>query len=160
MHTIFESQHWLVSHRRDSRYAGLLIVSSKSDVSDISGLESGALSELGSVLAKTEKLLITHYDSYRVITAKLGFSAGHSCHFHVIPVSISLLEEIVSHPSYTNEPDGNDALLFVSREYCERELTTEESFIQKSTINQLRKKELTNGCSRQSAAEPSIKHFK
>ena len=147
MFTIFESQHWLVSHRRDSRYAGLLIVSSKSDASEISDLDSGALSELGGVLAKTEKLLIFHYEPYRVITAKLGFSAGNSCHFHVVPVSINLLNEIVAHPSYTNEPDGNDALLFASREYCERELTIEESSMQKSTINQLRDTELTNCCS-------------
>lgn len=146
MLTIFESQHWLVSHRRDSRYAGLLIVSSKSDSSEMSSLEPEALSELGSVLVKTEKLLISYYKPYRVITAKLGFSAGHSCHFHVIPVRTSLLKEIIAHPNYTNEPDGNDALLFVSREYCERKLTLEESSIQKNTINQLRKKELTNSC--------------
>jgi diadenosine tetraphosphate (Ap4A) HIT family hydrolase len=74
MHTIFETDHWAVSHRKDSRYPGFLIVASKSDVVEISGLSQDALSELGHVLAKTESILISHFKPYRVITAKLGFS--------------------------------------------------------------------------------------
>lgn len=143
MHTIFETDHWAVSHRRDSRYPGFLIVGSKSDVVEISGLSQQALSELGHVLAKTESLLISYFKPYRVITAKLGFSVGHSCHFHVLPASTEFLKEIESHPGYANEPDGNDALLYASREYGERDLTQKECELQNHTIKELREHELT-----------------
>lgn len=113
-------------------------MSAKSDVRDISELSNDALAELGVVLAKTEALLISFFKPYRVITAKLGFSAGFSCHFHMLPVSTALLDEIRAHPIYTDEPDGNDALLFASREYGERSLTQKEQSFQQDTVKQLK----------------------
>lgn len=60
-------------------------------------------------------------------------------HFHVVPVTHSLLAEIEKHPDYASEPDGNDTILFLSREYCERALNSEESKAQHKTVINLRK---------------------
>jgi diadenosine tetraphosphate (Ap4A) HIT family hydrolase len=137
MLTIFETSYWKITHREDSRYPGHLILASKNCSSEISALDTAALTELGSVMAKAEQLLISAYNPYRVITAKLGFSAGYGCHFHMLPVSRELLGEIAMHPDYTNEPDGNDVLLYVSREYCERSLTEDELKKQLETSSHL-----------------------
>lgn len=69
---------------------------------------------------------------------KFGFSSGYSCHFHILPVNKKLLNEIVAHPGYTNEPDGIDVLLFACREYGERALTAEEQALQIKAVKQLR----------------------
>jgi diadenosine tetraphosphate (Ap4A) HIT family hydrolase len=135
---IFESDFWMISHRKDSRYQGYLIVSSKSEASEISELCIGSLQEIGHVLSRTEKLLFEVFSPYKVIVAKLGFSKGFSCHFHCIPATNEFMKEIANHSGYTSEPDGNDALLYASREYCERELTIEEKMAMEKTVSQLR----------------------
>lgn len=49
-----------------------------------------------------------------------------------------LLAEIEKHPDYASEPDGNDTILFLSREYCERPLNAQESEAQHTTVMNLR----------------------
>lgn len=137
MLTIFETLHWIVTHRKDSRYPGFLIVATKSTALEISALDAQALTELGPVLAKAEKLLLSFYNPHRVITAKLGFSAGHACHFHMLPVTLDFLKEIVDHPNYADDPDGNDALLYASREYGERPLNDLQLTQQLETVKEL-----------------------
>jgi hypothetical protein len=95
-------------------------------VPDLHELDVDALLELGPVLKNAELLLRTVYSPFKVIFAKLGFSNGFACHFHVAPVTNTLLAEIASHPDYADEPDGNDTMLFLSRNYCERALTLQE----------------------------------
>ena len=135
---VFKTEHWVVSHRKDSRYAGYLIISSKDEVNELHKLSNQTLSELGTVLEITEKLLILAYTPYKVAVAKLGFSSGFNCHFHIIPVTCSLLQEIREHQKYTDdEPDGIDAMLFICREYCEREITQEEQRSIDNTVKSL-----------------------
>lgn len=135
---IFKTRYWEVTHRRDSRYSGYLMASSLFEGSDLSELPEGALLELGSVLSRSEAILMKAYSPYKVMVAKLGFSRGFHCHFHLIPATTTLLREIVEHPSYTDEPDGNDAILFVSREYCERDLTDNEKEEMEQAVERLR----------------------
>jgi diadenosine tetraphosphate (Ap4A) HIT family hydrolase len=124
---IFKTDYWLICHRIDSRYPGYLMISAREDASKISELTKAALNEMGDILARTEKLLIKVYQPFKVITLKFGFSKGYSCHFHMIPISSSLLDEIKENPNYTSdEADGIDATLFINREYCEKLLTAEE----------------------------------
>lgn len=88
---------------------------------------------------KTKTVLLrVCYHPFRVITAKMGFSAGYSCHFHIIPVTQQLLEEVIANPRYSKDPDGNDVLLFTSREYCERDLSLEEHSLQIKAVEYLR----------------------
>ncbi len=137
---IIQTKNWVVTHRNDSRYLGYLIISSIQCANELHQLNSEALNELGNVLGDIEKLLIIAYTPYKVMIAKLGFSKGFNCHFHLIPVTKMLLSEITAHPNYTSdEPDGNDALLFVSREYCEKPLSEKQAVNIKNTVKILKK---------------------
>jgi len=135
---IFETAHWLVTHRRDSRYPGYLMVSSRTPKADLYELPAEALQELGLVLRQTEILLRTVYAPFKVIFSKLGFISGFACHFHAAAITQALLSEIAAHHHYADEPDGNDAMLFLSRVYCERELSVQESIDMNQTISLLR----------------------
>jgi diadenosine tetraphosphate (Ap4A) HIT family hydrolase len=135
---IFETEHWVVSHRADSRWPGYLIVASRARPPELCDLDDDALSALGRVLKDAETLLRRAFSPHKVIFAKLGFSPGFSCHFHAIPVTAGLLAEIAAHPGYADEPDGNDAMLFVSRVYCERALDERESSQLTATVAMLR----------------------
>lgn len=135
---IYETSYWIVSHRMDSRYPGYLIISSQEDETELNKLSHAALSELGTVLADTEKLLITEYLPCKVIISKLGFTKGFNCHFHIIPVSFDLLKDISNDPKYPDDPDGSDTMLYTSRKYCERPLTELEKETVLKTVNRLR----------------------
>ena len=136
--TVFGNAHWTVSHRRDARYDGYLIISAKEAAADLSDLSNDALSSLGVVMKKVELVLKQAYSPCKVVFYKLGFSSGFNVHFHAAPVSQGLLAEITKHPDYSDEPDGNDAIVFLSREYCERVLSEEESEKQRFTVLRLR----------------------
>ncbi len=119
---IFEDEHWIVNHRIDSAYAGYLMVASKSKATELTDLCSDALQGLGLVLAKVQMLLNATFLPYKVVFSKLGFSKGFNCHFHAVPVSESVIEEVRQHYNYTDEePDGLDVMLFINREYCENQ---------------------------------------
>ena len=119
---IYENEYWIVNHRVDSAYAGYLMVTSKSEASELTDLCSGALEALGLVLTRVEKLLQVTFSPYKVVFSKLGFSKGFNCHFHAVPVKESVFDKIRKHHNYTNdEPDGLDVMLFINREYCENQ---------------------------------------
>ncbi|POZ61269.1 hypothetical protein [Chromobacterium alticapitis] len=136
---IFETDHWQATHRRDARYPGYLILSSKQQAAELHQLSGAALQDLGGALKKAEILLRQAYLPYKVVLYKLGFTSGFSCHFHVAPITASLLDEIKAHPDYAEEPDGNDAILFLSRIYCERALTEQEEMALQATAQSLRR---------------------
>ncbi|MDG9666801.1 hypothetical protein ONV78_03560 [Hahella sp. CR1] len=118
---VLEAQHWVVNHRMGATYPGYLMAASRYDVTDLSELETDALSELGIVLARMERTLKQIYQPYKVLISKLGFSPGFNCHFHIVPVHAWVLREIERHPDYANEPDGNDVMLYVNRVYGENQ---------------------------------------
>lgn len=115
------------------------MVFSREEKSDLHELTSDGLQELGLVLRDTEILLRSIYEPFKVIFAKLGFSSEFACHLHVAPVTKALLTEIASHQHCADEPDGNDAMLFLSRTYCERELSLHEQRQMTDTVSLLRK---------------------
>jgi diadenosine tetraphosphate (Ap4A) HIT family hydrolase len=136
--SVFENAHWKVSHRRDARYDGYLVISSTRTASDLGDLDDDALSSLGPVMKTVERLLQKTYHPHKVIFYKLGFSPGFNLHFHAAPVSESLLAEISRHRDYSTEPDGNDVIMFLSREYCERPLTDTELEKQRLAVSVLK----------------------
>lgn len=135
---ISNTDHWQVTCRRDSRYAGYLIVSPMLAASEMVDLSDGALETLGVVLRRCESLLRKAYSCYKVVIFRFGFSPGFSLHFHVVSITQELLSEIISSPNYSKTPDGNDAVLFISREYCERPLTLSEQMLQDDSMHVLR----------------------
>lgn len=143
-HLIVATEHWDISHRRDARYPGYLIVAARAAAAELHQLPADALQALGPMLQRTERLLHRAYAPRKVIVYKLGFSPGLSVHFHVVPVSERLLAEVAAHPAYADDPDGNDVILFLSREYAERPLDDHETarmrreieiLIRASTVN-------------------------
>ncbi|UZJ58051.1 hypothetical protein OKW98_15670 [Pseudomonas sp. KU26590] len=135
---VLGNAHWIVTHRRDARYEGYLIISSEEPASELSDLSDDALSSLGLMMRALDRLLTKVYEPYTVVFYKLGFSRGFNVHFHVAPISENLLIEISKHPDYSDNPDGNDAIIFLSREYCERPLSADESEKQLSAVRLLR----------------------
>lgn len=135
---VFATDHWEVAHRRDARYPGYLIASSRHPSAELYSLPTAALAGLGPVLSRAERILREAYSPLKVIFYKLGFSAGFSCHFHIAPVTQRLMDEVARHPDYDSDPDGNDAILFLSRVYCERSLSGLEQAAQQNTVDQLR----------------------
>ncbi|RLM24591.1 hypothetical protein BIY28_03975 [Brenneria goodwinii] len=135
---IFSTDCWQVSHRWDARYPGYLIVPAKEAVTELSELSPSALSEMGTVLKMTEQLLTTFCQPIKVVFYKLGFSHGFNCHFHAAPVTKALLEEIAAHSGYSSESDGNDAILYLSCEYCERPLNNQERQVIALTVSRPR----------------------
>jgi len=135
---IFNTAHWAVTHRRDARYDGYLIISSVETASDLNELSDEALSSLGLIMKAVERLLAKAYTPYKVVFYKLGFSPGLNVHFHAAPVSKDLLAEVSRHPGYPDAPDGNDVIVFLSREYCERPLNAIEVEKQRVAVRLLR----------------------
>lgn len=138
-YVIAERQHWLINHRIGSTYSGYLMVASKQNVDEVRKLCADALREMGEVLAEVEHALHAAYKPYKVIFSKLGFTPGFNCHFHMAPVYYWVLEEIKSHPNYSNEPDGNDAMLYINREYCENQYPERSAQIASQAIAALSK---------------------
>lgn len=126
--------HWQVNHRLGSTYPGYLMASSKEDVCEISELSAVALAELGTVLSDLERIIMKAYGVRKVLMSKLGISIGFNCHFHVVPVYDWIMQAIESNPSYTNEPDGNDVMLYVNREYCEGQKKRKWMHVAKESI--------------------------
>ncbi|EGH46403.1 hypothetical protein PSYPI_30478, partial [Pseudomonas syringae pv. pisi str. 1704B] len=117
---------------------GYLIISSEEPASDLSDLSDGPLSSLGLVMKTAERLLAKVYAPYKIVFYKLGFSRGFNVHFHVAPITEDLLIEISKNPDYSDNPDGNDAIIFLSREYCESTLSADESEKQLLAVRLLR----------------------
>jgi diadenosine tetraphosphate (Ap4A) HIT family hydrolase len=132
---IFQTDHWIASHRSDSRYLGYLMLSSVQKAAEISFLDAMALADLGRILKIMEKLLLSTYTPHKVIMSKLGFTSGFNVHFHVVPISLDLLQEL----KHTNaEPDGIDAHLFICRKYCEKVLTVDQAALIKTEVAKLK----------------------
>ncbi len=119
---VFENEYWVVNHRMNTTYAGYLMVASKSEVTELSDLGSQSLASLGSVLAEVEGVLQRTFSPQKVVFSKLGFSTGFNCHFHAVPISENVINEVCQSSSYTfDEPDGNEVMLFINHEYCENQ---------------------------------------
>ncbi len=70
------------------------------------------MSSLGLVMKTSERLLAKVIFPLQSNVLKLGVSPDFNAHFHVAPVSEDLLAEISKHPGYSDNPDGNDAIVF------------------------------------------------
>ncbi|MGY0216181.1 hypothetical protein ACWJJH_02210 [Endozoicomonadaceae bacterium StTr2] len=134
---VLERNYWTVNHRTLSTYPGYLMIQARERAAELSGLNNSALLELGPVMAEVESLLQHTFSPRRIIFSKLGFSAGHSSHFHVLPVYDWLLQEIVDNPQWINNPDGNDVMLYVNRIYCEQQHPEQAEKITREAIQQI-----------------------
>ena len=125
-----ETEHWLVNHRVDAALPGYLMVASRAEADCLSDLSDAALAELGPLLARLERELRARLAPEHVYVGRYGHAAGHSWHFHLIPVCawVKRLHEEdaryrVFDPLYTGKstvPDGAALTFYIWREFCER----------------------------------------
>ncbi|TFF39927.1 HIT family protein [Pseudomonas sp. RIT623] len=129
---IHESTHWLLNHRIDCGLPGYLILSAKQMTHSLATLAAPALTELGLWQACIQQAIETHLQPRRLYISRFGHDAGHSIHFHFIPIYpwVETLfwqdERYRSLQAFgsleTSEPqtDGAELTLYVWREFCER----------------------------------------
>ncbi|QXI36747.1 HIT family protein [Pseudomonas xantholysinigenes] len=129
---VHESTHWMLNHRVDSALPGYLILSAKQLTNSLAALPAQALAELGSLQASIQQAIETHLHPQRLYIGRFGHDAGHSIHFHFIPIYAWVetlfwqddryrsLQAFGSLDDNTPQTDGAELTLFVWREYCER----------------------------------------
>lgn len=130
---IYQTKHWLVNHRVNTKLPGYLMLSSKSKVSSLAAISNEALAELGVLQANIEKALTQILQPNYIYISRYGHMAGLSLHFHVIPVSqwvedlfwqdqrYRSLQQFGSNTPETNT-DGAELTLYIWREFCESEI--------------------------------------
>ena len=129
---IHETTHWLINHRKDSHLPGYLMLSAKQMTDSLATLSIEAIVELGVLQAKIQQAIDTHLHPNRLYIGRFGHDAGHSIHFHFIPIypwvealfwqdeRYRSLQTFGSLPDGSSQTDGAELTLFVWREFCER----------------------------------------
>lgn len=129
---IHETRHWLINHRVDSALPGYLMLGAKSMSPSLAALPTEALAELGGLQATLQTTLDEHLQPRHLYIGRFGHQAGHSIHFHFIPVypwvealfwsddRYRLLQTFGSLPDNALQADGAELMLYVWREFCER----------------------------------------
>ncbi|MFD2645036.1 hydrolase [Pseudomonas japonica] len=129
---IHESSHWVLNHRIDSALPGYLILSAKQITNSLAALAEQALAELGPLQARTQQAIEAHLHPQRLYISRFGHDAGHSIHFHFIPIypwietlfwqddRYRSLQAFGSLDNTVPQTDGAELTLFVWREFCER----------------------------------------
>lgn len=127
---VFESEHWTLNHRIGCALPGYLILMARAQASDLSSLSKKALEGLGPLLAAAQQALREILKPDHLYVGRFGHTAGHSIHFHLIPVCGWLKEYFRADVRYdavrrlgprcdASETDGAEMTLYVWREFCE-----------------------------------------
>ncbi|MCO7514219.1 HIT family protein [Pseudomonas guariconensis] len=129
---IHESPYWVINQRIDSALPGYLMLSAKEMTNSLAALPTEALAELGILQASIQASIEAHLQPKRLYIGRFGHEAGHSIHFHFIPIypwveamfwsddRYRVLQAFGSLDSTVPQTDGAELTLFVWREFCER----------------------------------------
>ena len=113
---IYETEHWRVNQRCDATLPGYLMVAAKDpEAVALHSLSHGALTEMGVVLGAVVSALETCFHPQHVFVCRFGLDAGHTVHFHVIPI-YPWVVAAYERKSGSLEADGPMLTLFVSEE--------------------------------------------
>lgn len=82
--SIFETEHFTASQAPSYRLPGYVIVESKGDVDRLDALPPGALNDLATCLAESERIVRELVAPERIYTLRFG-EVQPRIHFHVIP---------------------------------------------------------------------------
>jgi len=127
---ILQTVHWVLGHRTDSALPGYLMLGARMPTNDLSLMPAEALAQLGALLARAQKALNTVLEPDHLYIGRYGHMAGHSLHFHIIPVCGWVKQRFFGDPRYRvlrnfDQPsaagatDGAELTLYVWREFCE-----------------------------------------
>jgi diadenosine tetraphosphate (Ap4A) HIT family hydrolase len=132
---ITQTDDWVLNHRVDAALPGYLMLGARAPTNRLAAMPRRALSELGELLASAQEALEAVLAPKHVYIGRYGHSAGHSLHFHIIPVcdwviSGFLADQRYRHLKSLQTPghgggggpdwaDGADLTLYIWREFCE-----------------------------------------
>ncbi|WP_192557956.1 HIT family protein [Pseudomonas allokribbensis] len=129
---IHESPYWVINHRMDSALPGYVMLSAKEMTNSLAALSTEASAELGILQARIQEYIEAHLQPKRLYIGRFGHDAGHSIHFHFIPIyhwvealfwrddRYRALQSFGSLDSIVPQTDGAELTFFVWREFCER----------------------------------------
>lgn len=129
---IHQTRHWTLNHRVNSALPGYLMLGARQPTTSLASLPVQAQVELGSLMALTQHVLEDQLQPTRLYISRYGHDAGHSIHFHFIPIycwvealfwedeRYRLLESFDGGQRPRLQTDGAELTLFVWREFCER----------------------------------------
>jgi len=119
--TIYESAHWSLKHRVDSKLPGYLILVSRAQEADSLGdLPPDALRELGPIQAKAVEVLEQKLSAVLAYVCRWGHQPGRAPHFHIIPLYRWVQDAYACHPAYGHpDPDGPMYSQFIAVEFIE-----------------------------------------
>ena len=110
---IYETEHWRVNHRCDATLPGYVMVGAKDTASDLFNLPHAALIEMGLMLSAVVQALEVNFQPEHIHICRFGHDAGHSLHFHVIPI-YDWVREAYCQTNSEIQADGPSLTLFVS----------------------------------------------
>jgi diadenosine tetraphosphate (Ap4A) HIT family hydrolase len=130
---ILQTADWVLNHRVDTALPGYLMLGALRLTDDLSLLPPEALAQLGTLLANAQKALRTILNPEHLYIARYGHTAGHTLHFHLIPICGWVRQRFFDDPRYrmlknfsgrsgaldADETDGAELTLYVWREFCE-----------------------------------------
>ncbi|AZS50367.1 HIT family protein [Entomomonas moraniae] len=130
---VFNSKHWVVNHRKDSKLSGYLIMQPICSSANCNSLSIEALKEMGSIIARTEGIIKKICNPQYLYISKYGHTPDTPFHFHFIPVYQWVIDLFWSDeryrelskfgdPSLSHLTDGAELTFFIWREFCEKEL--------------------------------------
>jgi diadenosine tetraphosphate (Ap4A) HIT family hydrolase len=128
---IHRTAHWTLNHRVDSALPGYLMLGARMPVNALPLMPPDALAQLGTLLARTQQALNAVLAPEHLYISRYGHAAGHTLHFHVIPVCEWVRQRFLGDPRYRvlrnlaqpatagDETDGAELTLYIWREFCE-----------------------------------------
>ena len=131
---LFETKHWMVEQRPDAVLPGYLLMCAKQNTTHLWELDSAALAEMGSHLARVQKLMMEVLKPTYLYIGRYGHMKGPSFHFHFIPIYDWVVEGFLKDERYRSlkqfqyrsdgafterQFDASELQLYVWREFCE-----------------------------------------
>ena len=129
---ILRTGHWILNHRVDSSLPGYLMLGAGVSANDLSLMHPDALTQLGTLLARAQQALNVILAPEHLYISRYGHTAGHTLHFHIIPVCGWVRQRFLGDPRYRvlrtlaptatsagDETDGAELTLYIWREFCE-----------------------------------------
>ncbi|MEM7173422.1 MAG: HIT family protein [Pseudomonadota bacterium] len=83
---IYETDDWLFNHRVNSALSGYLVLGTKTDAVDVSGIPMKALASLGPLINLTHNAMQSVLNPAHICIGRYGHNEGLAFHLHLIPV--------------------------------------------------------------------------
>ncbi len=129
---ILETKHWRITHNRDARLEGYLMLGTLEEAYEFSDISSEGLAEFGEIVSLATSAIRKTFSPKHVLVGRYGVMPGHRLHLHLVPVydwldkrmesdeRYSFLDTLYSDEDSVLRYDAADYMLYTWRELCER----------------------------------------